>query len=189
MNRWPVHLARRRPTASGIAGFTLVEVLLVCALAATLLAGAWAWAWTVAGAGGRIGEAAETRTSLAYVRRMLLADLRATRGLDESSPCSSTALALAVPTDHHAAGRVVVSWNRERGVLWRVAPACHLADGVELFIVRYVDAAGCSVGDGASELLPEEKRRVAGVVVSVRVRYGQAISQGSWPAWFEGPGP
>lgn len=189
MRRPPVrHLCRRaakRGVASrGCRGLTLVEVLLAASLGAVLLAGAWGWAWSVAAAGTDVGDAAEARTSLAYARRMLLADLRDADGLDELGVCSAEAIAVRVGPARHPSGIVSIVWNRERGVLWRVAPACHLADGVERFHVRYLDATGARVGDGHVRLLPAEIEAVAAVEVSLRVRYGTACAEGSWPVWL-----
>lgn len=172
----------------GCRGCTLIEVLLAASLGAGLLAGAWAWAWTVAGSAARTGDAAEARTSLAFARRVLLADLRAAGGLDELGTCSDVAIALRVSPERHPEGVVSVVWSRERGVLWRLTPSCHLAGGVEAFAVRYLDAEGLTVGGGLEALTPTQKRTVAGVVVTLRLRYGLAYATGCWPVWFRGGG-
>lgn len=182
----PASRVHRRTSAAcrdvrGCRGLTLIEVLLAASLGAVLLAGAWGWAWSVAAAGTDVGDAAEARTSLAYARRMLLADLRDAVGLDTLGLCSAQAIALRVGPTRHPSGAVSTVWNRERGVLWRVAPACHLADGVERFHVRYLDAAGVPVGDGDVPLLPAQIEAVTAVEVSLRIRYGSACVEGSWP--------
>lgn len=189
MRRPPVPWVHRRMSAvcrdvRGCSGLTLVEVLLAASLGAVLLAGAWGWAWSVAAAATDVGDAAEARTSLAYARRMLVADLRDAGGLDELGLCSAEAIAVRVGPTRHPSGVVSIAWNRARGVLWRIAPACHLADGVERFHVRYLDVAGAPVGDGHVPLLPAQIEAVAAVEVSLRIRYGSACVEGSWPVWL-----
>jgi prepilin-type N-terminal cleavage/methylation domain-containing protein len=169
------------------AGFTLVELLLVIGLAAWLSAGAWAWAWTVVKAGGR--DDGDAETTLAYARRTIMADVRAAEGLAPAGICDESAVCLRVPPEHRPDGEVEIVWNEDRKVVWRVAPACHVASGVESFHLVYLDAGGDVVPPMPAGAAASWRERVAGLSVEVRVRVRGSETCGRWSAWFSGRAP
>jgi hypothetical protein len=159
-------------------------MLVALGMGACLLASAWSCVWAITSASGRTADAVEARTSLAFARRVLLADLRVAAGLATTATSSDSELAVSVPAWRQSSGLVTVCWERDRGVLWRLAPGCHLAEGVDLFQVTYLDAAGSQVGNGGEPLDGASAATVRGVVVDVRVRVGKAVASGHWPVWF-----
>jgi hypothetical protein len=159
-------------------------MLIALSLGALLLAGAWSWVWAVTAAGARAADLVEARTTLAFARRVLLADVRATGGLAPELPSTSSSLALAVSPRRRADQRVDVRWDESRGILWRLAAGCHLADGVDLFHVTYLDGGGEEIACGREALSVEAAESVRGLVIRLRVRAGAAAAEGRWPVWF-----
>jgi prepilin-type N-terminal cleavage/methylation domain-containing protein len=164
--------------------FSLVEMLISLSLGALLLSGAWSWVWAVTAAGVHTADVVEARTTLAFARRILLADARAAGGLAPDLPSTSSSLALAVSPRRRADGRVDVHWDESRGVLWRLAAGCHLADGVDLFHVTYLDAGGEEIACGRDPLSVEAAESVRGLVIRLRVRAGAGVAEGRWPVWL-----
>jgi prepilin-type N-terminal cleavage/methylation domain-containing protein len=177
----------RPPSGSTSTGFTLVETLIALSLGAVLLAGAWSWVWAVTSAGARAADMVEACTTLAFARRILLADVRAAGGLAPDLPSSATSLALAVSPRRRADGRVDVHWDEGRGVLWRLAAGCHLADGVDLFQVTYLDADGEEIACGREPLSADAAASVRGLIIRLRVRAGGTVAHGRWPVWLTHP--
>ncbi len=167
------------------AGFSLVEILIVLAVGACVLGGGWSWVWAVTSAGARTADAVEARTSLAYARRVLLADLRCASGLAAGRPSTTTGLTLTVPSWRRADGLVTVNWDESRSVLWRVTSGCHLAEDVDDFRVTYLDAGGNEVACGEDALGEPAAETVRGVIVEMRVCADRAVACGRWAVWFE----
>jgi prepilin-type N-terminal cleavage/methylation domain-containing protein len=169
------------------AGFSLVEVLIALAIGAWLLAGAWGWLWSATRASAAAADAVEAHTSLAFARRVLLADLRAAAGLSPVAPSGTRSFTLVVSRRRQEDGIVRIVWDPSRGVLWRVAPSCHLADSVEAFAVSYVDAAGARIPcDGTLDA--SRAAAVRGLTIDLRVRVGNAVVRGHWPIRLPAPG-
>jgi prepilin-type N-terminal cleavage/methylation domain-containing protein len=168
------------------AGFSLVEVLIALAIGGWLLGGAWAWLWSATRASAAAADAVEAQTSLAYARRVLLADLRAAEDLSPVAPSGVTAITLRVSSRRHEDGIVRIVWDASRGVLWRVAPGCHLADSVEAFAVSYVDASGALI-ECEGDLDTVEAAAVRGVIIDLRIEVGGAVARGRWPLRFASP--
>ena len=178
---------RQKPGEAGrSAGFTLVELVLVIALAAWLSAGAWAWAWTVVKAGARVVDGGDAETALAYARRTILADVRAAEGLAADGVCDESAVRLQVPPEHRPDGLVTIACNADRRVVWRVAPACHVTSGVESFQILYLDPQGAVVAPATAGATSSWRERVAGLSVELRVRVHGRTVGGRWSAWFAG---
>jgi len=182
-----VRVERSSSDADG--GFALVELLLVIGLAAWLSAGAWAWAWAATRTGAGVVDGGEAATALAYARRTILADVRAADGLASDGDCHTTAVTLQVPGEYRADGSVTIVWNAARGVVWRVAPACHVAGGVGLFRVEYLDADGGVIDPTSDGTVSSWRDRVAGLAVEMRVRANGRTAAGHWSAWFAGRAP
>lgn len=167
-------------------GFSLVEILVALAIGAWLLAGAWAWVWAATKASAAASDAVEAHTSLAFARRVLLADLRAAAGLSPAAPSGTGSLTLAVSRRRQEDGIVTIVWDSARGVLWRVAPGCHLADSVEAFAVSYTDAAGARIPcDGTLDAA--QAPTVRGLIIDLRVRVGNAVARGHWSVRLPAP--
>ena len=182
-------MSGRGVTSAGVgssAGFTLVELLLAVGLAAWLSAGAWAWAWTAIEAGGRVVDDGDADTALAYARRTILADVRAAAGLASGGACDESSVCLRVPPRHRPDGEVTIVWNPDRKVIWRVAPACHVAGDVESFRLVYLDARGAVVEPAPVGVATSWRERVAGLSVELRVRVHGREACGRWSAWFAG---
>jgi prepilin-type N-terminal cleavage/methylation domain-containing protein len=167
-------------------GFSLVEVLVALAIGAWLLAGAWAWVWAATKASAAAADAVEAHTSLAFARRVLLADVRCAAGLSPAAPSGATSLALDVPARRQEDGIVKIVWDASRGILWRLTPGCHLAEAVEEFAVRYVDAGGAPI-PCAGTLDTSQAAAVRGLTIDLRVRVGSAMARGHWVCRFPAP--
>jgi prepilin-type N-terminal cleavage/methylation domain-containing protein len=174
-----------RQSAARGAGFTLVELLVALALSTCLLAAGWTWMWATRAALTRRLVACEQDTSMAFARRSLRRDVRSAVAVISTAAARSGAhtLVLACTTaDGHAGSDVTdYVWDDSRGVLWRRAPGSHVADGVEVFEVRYYDARGAElVPDMRGDLAASAAAAVRRVGVRLVVRAGSVVCEREW---------
>ena len=173
-------MSRRSPAEPG---FSLVELLVVLAVASGLLTAAWGWFWTVNERVERNAESADASTSLAFARRLLLNELRGAASLAAPAAgpgCGSRSLAL-VPGAATPAGMVQYAWDPARRVLWRASSSNHVAEGVTDFLVTYYDAAGQPLEPAEGDALSAaELAGVHSVEVRVALSSGAAGAVAEW---------
>ncbi len=169
-------------------GLTLVELVVVIALAGVLTSGAWAWLWSMQSAAVGMEDEAEARSGLAYARRTVLADVGAASRVvvGDAVACTPHCLGLQIVEDGDTPRTVVIQWNEARGTLWRDTPSCHLVGGVEDFQIAYLDQAGCPLTCGAAGLDAATARAVRGVRIVVQARVRQTLVEQQWQAWLSG---
>jgi prepilin-type N-terminal cleavage/methylation domain-containing protein len=164
-------------------GFSLVELLVVLVVACGLLTAAWGWFWTVNERVQRNAEGADASTSLAFARRLLLRELRATAALAAPAAgqgCGPHSLAL-VPGAETPSGLVQYTWDPARQVLWRASSSSHVADGVTDFLITYYDAAGRPVEATADDPLnAAQLSLVRSVDVRIALCSGPATTVAVW---------
>jgi prepilin-type N-terminal cleavage/methylation domain-containing protein len=132
-------------------GFTLVELLLAAAVAATLLSAAYGWLWNVAALAGRTDDRAQAATVAATASRAVAADVHGCLRVGEPPSGRDPSRSLALVHDHAGAAAevVLIVWDPGRSVVWRNASGTYLADHIARFSVAYVLAGGSLVQGAA----------------------------------------
>lgn len=174
----------RGSTRRGGRGFSLLELLVATTVAGVVLAAAWAWCWSLCGACRMGVEGADATSTIAAVRRLSSAELGESLGLVAcpTAPCSARGLAFVVPSAD-AAGTDLVTYGYDgaRKVLWRKSPSSHLAEGVDLFSVVYLDARGCALPLDAGGVLPADELPLARCVeLTLDVSSGGRTARATW---------
>lgn len=178
----PAGRARVSCLPVGTRGFSLVELLLACALGGLVLAASWSWLFTSVAAGREDGRRLEAATSLAYVERLTTAELRrACVLLAAPAPgCSQHSLVFEVVRSDLTTETVSYVWNPGTQVLWRKAAGSHLASGVAGFAVRYFDAAGDELAGAGAVLSPADLARVRSLRLAITLTCGSDVLEASW---------
>jgi prepilin-type N-terminal cleavage/methylation domain-containing protein len=149
----------RARSAAPDGAFTLVELMVAAAVAATVLSAAYGWLWNVAAFAERTDDAAQAATLAAAACRIVSADVRACLRVGEPPSGRDPSRSLALAHDHAgvAAEAVLIVWDPARGVVWRNASGTYLADHITWFSVAYVlsggeliEGAGMSSSDWAA---------------------------------------
>lgn len=133
--------------------FTLVELLVGAAVAATLLSAAFGWLWNVAALAERTDDRAQAATLVAAASRVVAADVHACLRVGQPPSGRDPSRSLALVHDHAglAAEVVLIVWDPGRGVVWRNASGTYLADHITRFSVAYVTGGGSLIqGAGMS---------------------------------------
>jgi type II secretory pathway pseudopilin PulG len=145
---------RGRPSSRALeAAFTLVELLVGAAIAATLLGAAYGWLWNLAALAGRADDRAQATSLAAAASRAIAADVGACVRVVEPPSGRDPSQSLALVHDHAGAAAevVLVVWDPARRVVWRNASGTYLADHMTQFSVAYVISGGSLIpGAGMS---------------------------------------
>lgn len=139
------------------AAFTLMELLVGAAVAATVLSAAYGWLWNVAAAAGRADDRAQATTLADAVARAVVADVHASvRAGEPAGHDPSRSLALVHDHVGIPAEAVLIVWDPGRAVVWRNASGTYLADHITRFSLafaldggRLIQGAGMSSADWA----------------------------------------
>jgi prepilin-type N-terminal cleavage/methylation domain-containing protein len=163
----------RGGAAASQGAFTLVELLIAAAVAATVLGAAYGWLWNVAALASRADDRAQAATLAATASRAIAADVKASLRVAEPPSGRDRARSLALLHDHAgvAPEAVLVVWDPARGVVWRNASGTYLADHITGFSLAYVLAGGGLVQGAA--MSPSDWDAVRAVRVDLAASVGQ----------------
>jgi len=169
--------------ARGVAGFSLVELLVAVAVAGVVLTAGWAWCWSLSGSSAAACARLDAASSAAFTQRLTTAELAECLGLvaAPSCRCSATSIAFVVPSGDGHTELVTYVFDAARRVLWRKSPSAHLAEGVDAFAVVYRDADARPLSCDASGGLPAAALPlVRRVDLTVTVRCGARTALACW---------
>jgi len=167
----------------GVAGFSLVELLVAVAIAGVVLTAGWAWCWSVSGSSAAACARLDAASAVAFTQRLTTAELEECLGLVAASSCrcSATSIAFVVPASDGDTELVTYVFDPGRRALWRKSPSAHLVEGADTFAVVYRDADSRILTCDASGGLPAAALPlVRRVDLTITVRCGAQTAFASW---------